>query len=112
MTALNTLGKVIRPDSMIAEYEAQDHFKTYLSESDASFSANCNILNALLHAPAGPDVYVTQIEKALRYLCSCWWRSNGKIVDKWVEHHADMRYSRILLIQLINRIFQYITQRC
>ena len=58
------------------------HFCTYLGERDVSFSANCNILIAVLEAP---DMfrYSTEINNILEYLCESWWR--GAIRDKWVS---------------------------
>lgn len=69
---------------MIKEYEGPDHFKTYQSERNPSFSANCNVLNALLHTSPDANQYNAQIEKATAFVCDCWWEANGVITDKWV----------------------------
>lgn len=82
---LSLLGQSISPASMLDAYEKDQHFATYQAERNPSFSANCNILNALLHV-GNPDKYVPQIEKAVRFLCEFWWQSDSSIIDKWVLH--------------------------
>jgi len=67
---------------MIASFEVVTYFQTYALERNGSFSANCNVLNALLHV-SEPYRYLQQIHKTLKYLCSVW--SAGKVKDKWVR---------------------------
>lgn len=69
---------------MLAAFEKEKHFATYAAERNPSFSANCNILAALLHV-ANPDDYARHIEKAVRFLCDYWWGSDSSLVDKWVR---------------------------
>ena len=78
---LSFLGMPSNPDQMIAKFEAETHFLTYEMEKTKSFSANCNVLNALLHTSA-PDEYLRPIIKATEFLCSSW--SAGTVNDKWV----------------------------
>lgn len=66
---------------MIAAFESEDHFKTFRIERNPSFSANCNILNALLFM-SEPSKYAPQILKATVFLCDLWY--NGDARDKWV----------------------------
>lgn len=66
---------------MIAEFETDTYFKTYMTERNPSFSANCNVLCALLYGP-DPNVYADQIFKAASFLCNSWWE--GPLKDKWV----------------------------
>jgi len=68
---------------MVDSYEAENYFVTYPGERTPSFSANCNVLDALLHSPT-PSNYVPQIEKVARYLYNCWYTSNDPVKDKWV----------------------------
>ena len=81
--SLNTLGKQVRPDRLIEVFENGGHFRTYPGERNPSFSANCNILSALLHS-AEPDQYFRQIELALQFLCDL--HSSGDMRDKWVSY--------------------------
>jgi hypothetical protein len=83
LTTLNLLGVEAQADEMVAEFEAPTHFKTYSLERNPSLSANCNVLNALLHTP-NPDIYLAQIEKCVRFLCQEWWQSGNRLEDKWV----------------------------
>ncbi|KAF7904155.1 hypothetical protein EAF00_001489 [Botryotinia globosa] len=78
---LNLLGDLVRPDKMISTYETATHFQTYGSERTASFSANCNVLSALLNV-RDPSCYIKQIGKAASFLYKAW--SLGKVQDKWV----------------------------
>ena len=84
LTTLNLIGKSVLADRLVQEFEASDHFKTYSMERNPSLSANCNVLNALLHTPE-PEKYIKQIEKCTSFLCNQWWISDGKIEDKWVR---------------------------
>jgi len=81
--ALSLLGIRFSPESLIREYEAADHFRTYASETHPSVSANTNVLIALLHG-LDPNVYSRQIEKCVNFLCS-EWLNNDHFNDKWVR---------------------------
>lgn len=70
------------PDSLIREYETLTHFRTYAFERDPSFSANFNVLIALLHV-SDPAKYCPQIEKCARFLCKLAWETDGFVRDKW-----------------------------
>ena len=66
---------------MISEFEAAHHFRTYKEEKDESFSANCNVLGALLRSP-NPTEYFGPIAKVTQFLCKRWY--SGRSLDKWV----------------------------
>ncbi|MCJ1344331.1 hypothetical protein MMC31_002534, partial [Peltigera leucophlebia] len=52
---LYLLGRTTSLDAMIEHFRSkQGHFQTYLGERDVSFSANCNILKAILGDPGLP----------------------------------------------------------
>jgi len=70
---------------MLEHFESDKYFKTYPLERDPSFSANCNVLAALLHAP-DPAKYSVQIEKVVRFLLSIYDEQGLSIRDKWVCH--------------------------
>lgn len=82
--SLNLLGSPTSPTTLLQEFEDKTHFKTYKQERDPSFSANCNVLNALLHVK-NPSDYVPQIEKALTFLCDTFRKSKNSVRDKWVS---------------------------
>lgn len=85
---LNLLGRDTRPDAMISCFKTNDgHFCTYPGERDASFSANCNILQALLYV-RNPQEYREHIISTTSYLCEAWWK--GKAKDKWVSRKANL----------------------
>ena len=69
------------PQQLISTYDSERCFKTYPTERNPSFSANCNVLNALLHQEE-PNNYATYISKATSFLIDCWM--NGRVKDKWV----------------------------
>jgi hypothetical protein len=68
---------------MIKQFEVVGgtHFRTYALERNGSISANCNVLNALLHCEQ-PNQYIPQIIKTTKYLCKSW--AAGTFADKWV----------------------------
>jgi len=67
---------------MIEAFETPAHFKTYDCEMNESFSANCNVLVAILSCE-DPSKYIPQILKAVTYLSESWF--HGKWSDKWVR---------------------------
>ncbi|KAI8959964.1 Ent-kaurene synthase [Daldinia sp. FL1419] len=94
--ALNLLDRPTACDSMIGAFESKTHFKTYSHESTASFSANCNVLNAILQS-ADPSRHLPQVNKALGFLCQTW--DKGNLSDKW----AKLQYSMMLLATVLRR---------
>lgn len=81
---LNLLGKPTSSKAMVETFESKSHFITYPGERDPSFTANCNVLLALLASPETSE-HVPQIEKAARFLYTYWFESNDQIKDKWVS---------------------------
>ncbi|KAL8713321.1 MAG: hypothetical protein Q9220_002520 [cf. Caloplaca sp. 1 TL-2023] len=96
--SLRLLGRQFSPDGMIKQFENGNHFKTYSSERNPSFSANCNILIALTYA-SHPTQYATAISKATQYLCDAW--DEGAVNDKW---NLSPLYSEMLLSQALVRL--------
>ena len=84
ISSLNMLGAQTSPERLVEQFDAPECFRTFPSERNPSFTANCNILKALVSSPS-PEVYSQQIEKVARYICSLWSHSNGPIRDKWVS---------------------------
>lgn len=80
---LNLLGKETNPESMIYHFKSEHgHFSTYPGERNASFSANCNVLKALLESPCVKG-YEMDVASITTFLCDSWW--SGAIKDKWVR---------------------------
>jgi len=69
---------------MIKSFESLTHFRTYISERNPSFTANCNVLSALL-AQTNLSWYSAQILKIVSFLCDYWWDNDGYIKDKWAS---------------------------
>lgn len=85
---LSLLQQNVSPDEMLKAFEAEHHFRTYPHERDPSFSANCNVLMALLYTN-NPSQYVPQIEKASRFLLKHFRESDLNVRDKWVWSSAE-----------------------
>lgn len=96
LSALNMMGFRKPATRMIEDFETETHFRTYPSERDSSFSANCNVLLALLHHPA-PSQYTSQIKKVAGFLCNKWWNTDGAIKDKWVSNPFPLLLWKLLL---------------
>ena len=80
---LNLLGRQANAKSLTEHFRSKNgHFCTYPGERDASFSANCNVLRALLETPQVQD-HAADITSILTFLCETWW--SGGIRDKWVS---------------------------
>ncbi|KAL8952793.1 MAG: hypothetical protein Q9222_001297 [Ikaeria aurantiellina] len=94
------IGHQFPPDQMIQRFENGNHFKTYSSERNPSFSANCNILIALTYV-SHPIKYATAISKATRYLCDAW--EEGAVNDKW---NLSPLYSEMLLSQALVQLLR------
>lgn len=81
LLTLSLLGHSVNPTAMITQFESTSRFLTYPTERNPSLSANCNILDCLLHLPR-PNEYNTQISKIVTFLCDTW--DTGLVTDKWV----------------------------
>ncbi|KAF3067424.1 Copalyl diphosphate synthase [Daldinia childiae] len=92
---LRKLEKEVSPAAMIDGFETKTHFRTYASERNSSFTANCNVLSALLVQP-NLSHYSAQILKLVEFLCNYWWESDEYIKDKWNLSHL---YPSLLLVQ-------------
>ena len=96
------LRRAINLGAMIEHFRSkQGHFQTYLGERNVSFSANCNILKAILADPGLPK-YESDISSITSYLCDSWWK--GAVKDKWVSHHHFSRFDDGNLSSSIERI--------
>ncbi|KAI0850465.1 Ent-kaurene synthase [Daldinia vernicosa] len=101
--AILTLSLLKRPVScgdMIKTFESQTHFKTYSYESTESFSANCNVLNAIIRS-TNPSLYIPQVNKSLNFLCQTWYE--GKVSDKW---NMEPQYSMMLLAEALTQVVE------
>lgn len=94
---LNLLDQPVSVAAMLKEFEEENHFKTYSHERNPSFSANCNVLLALLYSH-DPSLYSCQIEKALRFLYKQFTDSELDVQDKWVC--SMIKYCVLIIITL------------
>ncbi|KAI1390886.1 Ent-kaurene synthase [Hypoxylon trugodes] len=104
--SLKKLGRNASAAKMIERFETKSHFKTYPSERDPSFSANCNVLLALLHQDVPRD-FSTQIASIIEFLCNYWWSAPSNIKDKWNLSHL---YPRLLFVEAVTR-FVYLIEK-
>ncbi|KAI3396865.1 hypothetical protein diail_11569 [Diaporthe ilicicola] len=93
--SMTLLGHLFSPEMMLETFEADKYFRTYNKERDPSFTANCNVLAALLCQP-DPEQYDLQVLKAVIFLCDHWWSSDGRIADKWNLSHL---YPNLLVVE-------------
>ncbi|KAJ5101069.1 hypothetical protein N7456_007121 [Penicillium angulare] len=101
ISALSMLGRRTNCSGMLEAFETPNHFKTYNLETNESFSANCNVLIALLGSE-GPCQYLPQITKALKFLCGAW--SAGQWSDKW---NTEPLYSMMLFADALLRVVEH-----
>jgi len=94
---LNLLNHATSPDTLLKQFEDVHYFKTYPLERDPSFSANCNVLVALLHVQE-PFKYSPQIEKTVKFLWTKYQDSQFAIRDKWVGKHQKSSHVTEVLI--------------
>ncbi|KAK5999068.1 Pimaradiene synthase pbcA [Cladobotryum mycophilum] len=95
---LNLLGRPTTCEMLIDRFETPTHFKTYDLESNGSFSANCNVLNAILHSENLAN-HLPQISKALNFLCQAWYDGNSD--DKW---NLDPQYCMMFLSEVLEHV--------
>ncbi|KAI1670819.1 hypothetical protein Ptr902_08159 [Pyrenophora tritici-repentis] len=100
LMALQCLGKSQSALRLIEMFQTADHFHTYRREGSPSFSANCNVLLALLGEADG-ELYQVNIEKALAFLLEL--EESGPIHDKW---NMSAQYSRMLFVQVLVLILE------
>ncbi|MCJ1439450.1 hypothetical protein MMC27_008844 [Xylographa pallens] len=96
----NLLGLPTSPDKMINEFEATTHFCTYKEELNESFSANCNVLDAILHS-SSPGNYCPQIAKTAHFLSRGTTRLG---IDKC--QNLSENYSMMLLSQALAKLLR------
>ena len=82
---LSLLGRPGLTSTILKEFGTKGHFKTYGSEKDASVSANCNVLMAMLLDTVVNPGSIDAIETTARFLCDKWFQTSGLLKDKWVS---------------------------
>ena len=104
MIALSRIGRKVRPDRLILEFDNGSYFVTNKGEKTPSVATNSIVLLALLHLP-DPYQYAAQISRVADYLCSAW--NHGSFTDRWVCVKAAAEDWANAV-----RTFPHITQRC
>lgn len=85
ISALCLLGRKVSPQGLIVRYETRESFKTYTQDRNPSFITNCHVLQSLLDLLPGNNQQMPHIEKCVRFICSLWWTTNGRIEDPSVS---------------------------
>ncbi|KAK2594823.1 hypothetical protein QQS21_007451 [Conoideocrella luteorostrata] len=106
ITSLALLGQHPNPQKLVDVFEVQTHFRTYAGERDPSLTANCNALIALLQSD--PSAYSSQVLKITKFLSDYWWKSDGKIKDKW---NTSYLYPSVLLVESLVDVLAAIEQK-
>ncbi|KAL2038430.1 hypothetical protein N7G274_008769 [Stereocaulon virgatum] len=102
---LNHLGGKMDPEQMIKHFKTKhNHFCTYPGERNASFSANCNVLQALLSCHEAQK-YTSEISSITTFLCDSWWAGTAR--DKW---NHSLQYSMMLLSGALMRLLELCDQ--
>lgn len=84
ISVLCLLGKTASSQGLIARYETGEGFKTYKNDRTPSFRTNCFVLQALLDVLPSNNHQFPQIDKAVEFICTSWWTTNGHIKDQSV----------------------------
>jgi hypothetical protein len=100
LMTLRLLGQDLSFAPMIEEFEAQDHFRTYELERNPSFSANCNVLLALLHLE-NVDQHAAQTAKTLNFVLQKFEQND--VSDKW---NVSQHYCSMLIAQAFVKILE------
>ena len=99
LLSLQLLGpRNASPARLIETFQMQNAFRTYADERSPSFSANCNVLLALLHCDS-PKQYTRTIQGIAEYLCNAWRTDAVQDQRNASSHHAYM-----LLAQAFSRL--------
>ena len=94
------LGEQVDFSPMISKFRAEPCFKTYEMERNPSFSANCNVLLALVSS-RNVQGHGQEIEAISKYLLTLW--RAGNVSDKW---NRSSHYSFMLLSSAFVRLLQ------
>lgn len=94
ISALCLLGRNVSPQGLIIRYETRESFKTYTQDRNPSFRTNCHVLQSLLDLLPGNNQQMPQIEKCVRFICSLWWTTNGRIEDHSVSGEDLEQFTR------------------
>jgi hypothetical protein len=99
LLTLELLGTEVDFYPLMKHFRNGSFFKTYEHERNPSFSANCNVLLALVESSHALQ-HIDTIEEVAAYLLECW--KAGSIKDKW---NSSPRYSNMLLVLALTRLF-------
>ncbi|KAF2223849.1 copalyldiphosphate/kaurene synthase [Elsinoe ampelina] len=91
------------PRPMIKVFERDDHFTTFGSERDPSFTSNCHVLLSLLAQESDLCPYRAQIHKATKFLCDFLFYRDGPVKDKW---HMTSSYPSMLLVEAFSELLR------
>ncbi|KAI0598800.1 terpene synthase family protein [Biscogniauxia sp. FL1348] len=89
-------------EPMISRFATDTHYRTYPFERNPSFTANCNVLLALLRQGNMPQ-HLPEVVKVVKFITHYWWRHDGNIRDKW---NLSPLYSAMLLVEALTDLFE------
>ncbi|RAK90792.1 terpenoid cyclases/Protein prenyltransferase [Aspergillus costaricaensis CBS 115574] len=99
---LNPVGVGVDCAPMVKKFRLGSCFKTYDFERNPSFSANCNVLLALILSKTAKS-YAAEIGATMDYLLDLW--RTGDVSDKW---NASPYYTFMLLSSaFVEALWQY-----
>ncbi|KAF2759880.1 Ent-kaurene synthase, partial [Pseudovirgaria hyperparasitica] len=98
---LQLVGRQPPVSALIERFGTDSLFRTYSSERNPSFSANCNVLLALI-SDADASQHVAEINSIVSSLCDAWTGSLPK--DKW---NISPYYSTMLLAIVFVKLLQH-----
>lgn len=103
ISTLCLLGRNVSPQGLIVRYETRESFKTYTHDRNPSFRTNCHVLQSLLDLLPGNNQQMPQIEKCVRFICSLWWTTNGRIED---HSNTSSNYPVMLMAKAFMRLIR------
>lgn len=116
LLTLHLSGKAAKTHQMIDHFRTKNgHFRTYPGETDASFSANCNVLISLTRMP-NVDDFGSSISSTATFLSETWWSGSSR--DKWVgsklletlrqetdyQQNNSLQYSMMFLAEALTQL--------
>ena len=103
ISTLCVLGRNASPQGLIDRYETREGFKTYIHDRNPSFRTNCHVLQSLLDLLPASKQQNPQIEKCIRFICSIWWTTNGRIEDESVSGEMRVFHRELTVAKRIHR---------
>ena len=95
------IGKPGFSSALVEAFDNSDHLRTYKSERDPSFTANCNGLLAIL-LDSSRSTETPKIVELSKFLFGIWWKTDKLPDDKWVGFLLPIVCTRMFLMAFKN----------